>query len=342
MTVTALTEAPLPRPDRGAVISHDVAKIMLWQADVLLKGGFLPKRYHTQAQVLPIFMLADELGIGRMTAIRQMYIIDQKPAIETGLMMALIHRTRELSKLEIEDGTNFCKVTMGRKNLGEMSVTWGDKEAKEAGLFEKENYRKYRRAMYRWRAISEVGRVLFAEVLTGVYTLDELGAPTKVVGTEIVLDEEPAAVDSQPEATVVQQPAAPAPAVRTPTPLDPTPKKNPKLGKKRTVEPAARSVQIRKDFAALLKTIYPDTKALVLSDMERARVTKALADNKTTDYWEKSLVTLRQFVEDRLKAKAADTRGEEPEEEEQEPEEEETEDLDLEGEEEEPEDEDEE
>lgn len=163
-----------------------------WLGQTLIPTGMLPKHIKTPGQMIAIMLIADELGIGRMTALRGMYIgNDGKPSMTTQLALAKMRKHPHWGGMVIkanDDGSVTC--TMTRKGEKPHSETFGHEEAKALGLHNKRNYNEQRTNMYKWRAIMACGRVVYPDVLEGIYSHEEMGLP--VVQTDeghYILDE---------------------------------------------------------------------------------------------------------------------------------------------------------
>lgn len=134
----------------------------------------VPKQYRGKpADIFACVLLGRQLGISDMHALRSIYVVDGKATIGAELMVTLIRQRGHSITAEYGDG----QVTAtGRRvdNGDEMSVTWTTAMAQRAGLLSKNNWKGYPEAMLWARAVSQLGRMLFADVLTGlVYTPDE-------------------------------------------------------------------------------------------------------------------------------------------------------------------------
>ena len=145
-------------------------------AGEMLKTGLLPKNITTPQQVLLIMETGRELGIPPMEALRTIYVVDNKPSLAAQLMLSLIYNSGQLEDMKIESKPTECMVTMKRKGLSSHSETFGETEAKSMGLFYRDNYKKQAKVMYRWRALSACARVVFPDVIGGLYTPEEIEA----------------------------------------------------------------------------------------------------------------------------------------------------------------------
>jgi hypothetical protein len=169
---------------------------------------FVPGRLRKRpSAVMACILAGDEVGIGPMQALRQIFVTDDaKVGMAAELMRSLV--LREGHEIWAEDYT-VTKVTMAGRRRGQENpsrVTWTIDDAKKAGLLNKQNWSKYPRAMLMARATTELCRLLFADVIAGIsYSLEELE------DTGELIDEPPADNGQEPTTpTVAKRKAAPA------------------------------------------------------------------------------------------------------------------------------------
>lgn len=221
-------------------------QILRQQAEVLVKTKFLPKSIETPEQAMAIMLTGRELGIGPMAALNTINVIAGKPTISPQLMLALINRTGELEDFLVSDDGQCCAVGMKRRGRQVHSETFSMKDAalmktteyiggekKTISLSEKYNWKQQPAVMRKWRAIAACARVVFPDVILGLYTPDEMGAHTDGETGEVIeviahasetaedlqvhlmeqaLDAEPepvSTVNAQPKADKAQWPKAP-------------------------------------------------------------------------------------------------------------------------------------
>jgi len=163
------------------------------QAKTLIKSGFLPDKFRKVEQVIAIGLKSQELGIGMMEGLANLYIVNGKVEVNGQLMLSLAYRSGKLKEggLIIEETPTSCTVTGTRINGVTFSSTWDFERARTAGLTDTMTYRKYLSVMLRWRAISEVLRVLVPDVISGLYTPDEIGENFVVEQGEVRIADEP-------------------------------------------------------------------------------------------------------------------------------------------------------
>jgi len=176
----------------------------LQMAEVLLKSKFLPQAYTSPEQVLAVMLTAHELNIPPMQALRTIDIIQGQPTLSPELMLALIRRTGELESMKIEDDGRTCTVTMKRR--GElahvesfgmddaermMTSEYRNNQRVQIKLSEKYNWKSMPKVMRKWRAIGACARVVFPDVIGGMYLREEVEDPDFDVVDDRVHEDEP-------------------------------------------------------------------------------------------------------------------------------------------------------
>jgi hypothetical protein len=173
---------------------HKPINEQLAQAEFFVKSGFMPRHFDTVPKVYAAITLGQELGLAPWAALNNIFVIGGKPSINANLMLSLIQSSGLLSAFEVDANDARAIVTMGRKGVGTYVSTFSLDDAKRAQLTTGSNahmWTKYPKAMLKARAIADCARTLFADVLLGMYTPEELGAQVEVdkTGEIIVLHE---------------------------------------------------------------------------------------------------------------------------------------------------------
>lgn len=208
-----------------AVITPSEWTVMENHAKALVASGFLPNSVNTYQKTVAIMSLGRELGIGAWAALNGINVIQGKPTVSPQLMLAMINRSGQLEDMEISADPDGATVTMKRKGRTAHTETFTVKDAHALGLTGKDNYKKQAATMLKWRAVAACARVVFSDVILGLYTPDEMGADvvTDDQGNMTVIQSLPARnmdvetgeiVDAQPapEIKIAEKPAAqPAP-----------------------------------------------------------------------------------------------------------------------------------
>jgi hypothetical protein len=138
----------------------------------LMKGG-------GKAAILLLLLTAREYDIPPMQALNGgLMNIDGKIEMATHLMCAKIRQSGH--SIEVQYGQDeklgaFCKLSGKRKDNGDtMTITYGMAHAQQAGLSTRDSWKKYPREMCYARALGRLARMLFADVLGGIYTIGEI------------------------------------------------------------------------------------------------------------------------------------------------------------------------
>jgi hypothetical protein len=150
--------------------------VVLRKAEILLKSGMLPKELNTKEKIAVLIMKAKELNMPALEAISHLYVVNQKVAIDSSGMLALILRSGLAKKIHFGgDGTSaWCE--MERKDgVISFKYTFTIEDARRAGLLNKESWQKYTKELLVARAISGCARKVFPDVVGGLYTVEELG-----------------------------------------------------------------------------------------------------------------------------------------------------------------------
>lgn len=168
-------------------------------ASEMIKSGLLPPTLNTPEKVITVIMTGRELNVPMMESVRGINVISGKPALSPQLMLAMINRSGQLEDLDIDSQPTYCKVTMQRKGRTPHTAKFGEEEAKAMGLLYRDNYKKQAPNMYRWRAISACARVVFPDVIGGLYTPEEIQSHADVEETMATIEHQ-AAISESPSA----------------------------------------------------------------------------------------------------------------------------------------------
>lgn len=196
MTTTAIQryEAAIVGPP-----SHDDWKAIIEIATKIAPTQFVPEGLRNNVPAICAAILTGrELEIGPMQALKQIAIIDGKASLSAELMVALIRRAGH-SILEVERSAESCTVVGKRRDSGdEIEVTWTITQANNAGLLSKKNWQNYPEAMLWARAVSQLARMLFPDLIAGIgYTPDELGSDGRDSTTVVYEDVAPSAEEGE-------------------------------------------------------------------------------------------------------------------------------------------------
>lgn len=189
----------------------DVVKHMdeLWHlAQILVKSAMLPKSIKTPEAAVAIMLKGRELGIGAMHAFASITVIQGNPGASPQLMLALINRSGLCEELEIWDDGEAAFVKMKRRGRSAhterfgmddadifLAIEWTDGNKREIRLSQKHNWKSQPKIMRKWRAVAACARIVFPDVIAGMYTPEELGADVnedgEIIEGEIVSAHKP-------------------------------------------------------------------------------------------------------------------------------------------------------
>ena len=147
---------------------------------MLVKSGMLPSSIRSPEAAMAIIIKGMELGLPPMAALNGITIIQGKPSVSPQLMLSLINRSGQLEDIEIKTASEGAAVTMRRRGRKPHTACFGPAEARAMELSGKDNYKKQPAVMYQWRAVAACARVVFPDVIDGLYTPEEMGADVQV------------------------------------------------------------------------------------------------------------------------------------------------------------------
>lgn len=151
----------------------DVLRSLFHLAETIKDTEFVPKGLRgSTPKVLSAILTGRELGVGPMTALRNIYVIEGKADFSAALQLALI-RSAGHSVIGSADGDRAQVVGTRADNQDRLEVEWTMERAKQAGLSEKDNWKRHPESMLWARAVTELADRLFSDVLAGSSLLRE-------------------------------------------------------------------------------------------------------------------------------------------------------------------------
>lgn len=174
---------------------HDLTSAMQL-ADVLSRSKLMPASLRNPADILIVVMTGRELGLTTMQSVRGMHVIDGKVGMSAELILALVKKRAECEYLRVVESTDsVCTLETKRKGDPEPTrMSYTIEQARRAGVTGKDNWRKHTEAMLRARCASAICRVVYPDLLLGVYSDDEMdeirdGRQPRQVVDAVVVDE---------------------------------------------------------------------------------------------------------------------------------------------------------
>ncbi len=173
---------------------------------VLAASGYF-RDVRDASQAVAKILYGREVGIGPMTALMSVFVVEGRPAPSANLIAARIKASGRYDYRVREHSAELCRIEFfersaaGRESLG--VVEWSMEDARRAELGGRGPWKSYPRAMLFARAISEGARVHAPELFGGapVYTPEELGAEVDSEGNAVLSPSVPAATERVEMAT---------------------------------------------------------------------------------------------------------------------------------------------
>lgn len=168
-------------------------ELMLKQSDVLAQSRIIPAAYRNRSSDIVAAGLAGlSFGWDVMTSLRNYHVIEGTASLRPEAMLGLVRRAGHSVTLQLCDGEEGRQaIAMGRRadSGDEHRAIFSERDAANAGLATKKNWKQYLDSMLTWRAVSQLCRVLFPDVVLGAgYVPEELGGDVDSSGTPIEAD----------------------------------------------------------------------------------------------------------------------------------------------------------
>lgn len=160
---------------------------LLVTADALFKSGLFPNVKNVFG-AFSIVQYGAELGIGPMTSLQSMAIVQGKIAMSAGMMLALAVKGGVTYQVVVSTNE---KAEIKFKGDCEYTSTFSIEDAKRAGIYkEQSGWTKYPKDMCFHRAVTAGIRRVKPGIVLGLYAIEELqdapplDSPPKTQGTE--------------------------------------------------------------------------------------------------------------------------------------------------------------
>lgn len=205
MTDTVPSTALELAAPRGQLDTFQIAEDAWRLSQKISRTEFVPKGLQgSPEKVLAAILKGHELQLPPMQALASIHVVNGRPGLSAELQRGLVARAGH--EIWFEEMTATRVTCKGRRsdNGQELVVTWTMDDAKRAGLAGKDVWRSYPRNMLAARASADVCKFLFADVIGGLHTIEEL---------EDLPPEEPIDAPALPAGTP-EDTAGPAPATR--------------------------------------------------------------------------------------------------------------------------------
>ncbi|MDW8258023.1 MAG: hypothetical protein RML32_01110, partial [Gammaproteobacteria bacterium] len=154
-------------------------------ARLLVGSVFVPKDWNDKApadqekavaNTVGAILVAMSLGVPIIQGIRSISIIHGRPCMTAELMLAICMRQpdfegiREWIEGSGEDAVAHCEIR--RAKFGAIRRSFSMRDARRAGLADRDTWRKYPQRMLRARALAWACRDIYADVLCGLISAE--------------------------------------------------------------------------------------------------------------------------------------------------------------------------
>lgn len=173
------------------ILPQDQWNTLKDQAVILVRSGMLPESVKTPEAAIAIMLKGIELRLPPMAAFAMIHVIKRKPCLSAEGMLALIHRDCPGARISFPRyASDVCEVKASRPGQETATIVFTLDDAKVAGLMSNDNWKKYPRAMCRSRAVSEMARVMFPDIILGMKTPEEMAPEVAIDSYDQVIEAE--------------------------------------------------------------------------------------------------------------------------------------------------------
>lgn len=185
----------------GAIVPKDLNEAYRL-AQVIHMAGLQPKDLNTPEKIMVAIMHGMEIGLKPMQAMQRIAVINNRPTIWGDAAIGLVYSSGlcEFVKEAIEGQGDARTAVCEAKRIKSTVVTratFSVSQAKEAGLWGKDIWKKYPDRMLAMRARGFALRDAFADVLGGMYLREEIEG--EAIGVTPALPTPPAPPPAPPK-----------------------------------------------------------------------------------------------------------------------------------------------
>lgn len=160
-------------------------------ADSIARSGLFAVKSPEQALV--ILMTGMELGLAPAQAFRGIHVVQGRAVLAADMMVGICKSQTNCEWFKLVESTDET-ATYEAKRAGEPSptrLTYTIEDAKRAGLADKPIWKQYPAQMLRARCSSGLARVVFADLLFGLYTKEEISHGVEADPEDMIVLEPP-------------------------------------------------------------------------------------------------------------------------------------------------------
>jgi len=192
-----MNQTPVKQKSGFALQPSNMGEAMQ-MAEMLSSSNLIPKNYQGKKQdTLVAMMMGAELGLNPIQSLQNIAVINGKPSIYGDALLALVQNHPAFGGIEesFDESSNTASCTVWRKGGQKHTITFSEKDAKQAGLWGKTGpWKQYPKRMLQMRARGFALRDQFADALAGLISAEEAqdmpeeqrNEPTRIITAELV------------------------------------------------------------------------------------------------------------------------------------------------------------
>lgn len=135
----------------------------------------------SQGEIFSIVEYGRELGLEPVMALQNISVVKGRLCVGGSVMLGLAINRGIQYEIQ-EENNQGCRILFKRDGQAPYVAAFTKEDADNAGLLVKDNWKRYPKEMYKWRAVAKGLRVVASDVLAGLYLPEELdNIPDKTI-----------------------------------------------------------------------------------------------------------------------------------------------------------------
>lgn len=145
-------------------------------ANNLSKSGLIPTALRGKPDdILVVLMSGRELGMPPMQSLRHLYVIEGRISMSAPMMLGRVLKSGKCDYFTCvkSDGKAASFKTRRKGSVDEVPLTFTFEDAQALNLAGRDNWKKQPAVMLRWRAVTALCRLVYPDIVEGIYSEDE-------------------------------------------------------------------------------------------------------------------------------------------------------------------------
>jgi hypothetical protein len=176
---TAVTVAPTTAVQKQSEpIGFELANInqAYRLATALSKSGLIPTALKGKPDdILVVLMSGRELGMPPMQSLRHLYVIEGRISMSAVMMLGRVLKSGQADFFTVTETTSKLATAKTRRkgSPDDVVLTFTIEDAMAMNLAGRDNWKKQPATMLRWRVVTALCRLVYPDVVEGIYSEDE-------------------------------------------------------------------------------------------------------------------------------------------------------------------------